>query len=219
MGVFDFDSQCPFTESTPLALTGVPGLIWVSLIPFLLSIGEDSGKEVFTISHTFRQPTTAFSFAQFFVIQIFFISACMLDGVLITLYIVAFVLLALIFLFNPPPEDTSTLGKVKKIIHVSMAFTFFTYMIVVAFLIAVLELHAFDGFSNISPETSELRVIGLVVLFLQLGCYCGMMVLLAVNYSRKSPSERWPMTVSHLERLYALFFFIMLLLVPEGTLK
>ena len=68
------------------------------------------------------------------------------------------------------------------------------------------------------PEEVEIRVMGLVILFLQLGCYFGMLVILAVNKDKKTPDERWPRSVSHLERLYALFFFIMLLLIPEGTL-
>ena len=218
MGLLDFNRQCPFTQDVPLAITGIPGIIYVLILPFLLSIGEDRGREVFTISHTARQPYLAFSFAQFFILQILFMCFCMADGVLIALYIIAFANLAVVFLCNPKPSDKSTCAAIGRKVHSGSAFLFFSYMLVIAFMISVVELKSFDGFTGVTPTEATLRALGLLLVFLQLGAYIGMIVLLWIHAADKEPDLTWPRTWSHLERLYALFFFIMLILIPNGTL-
>jgi len=218
MGLFDFNSQCPFTQSIPLALTGIPGIIYVLVLPFLLSLFEDSGNEVFTISHTARQPQLVFSFAQFFVLQILFMSACFADGVLIALYAIAFVLLAIIFICNPGPEEKGNFAAAQRITHVIAAFTFFTGMQIAGFWICVGALYSFDSYAGITASEKTARIFCILVTFLQLGSYLGMLFILFINRKNTDPDQRWPRTVSHLERYFTLFFFILLLLIPEGTL-
>lgn len=214
MSLLTFSRQCPFAENTPFLLLGVPGIFLVLVSAFVLDLHLHGTAFVPTISHTARQIELWFLFGEFLIIQIFFLGMCVVSGGLIAMYVVGFVLLILIMIFNPGPEDKSPQGTEWRKAHQATAALFFVYAMVVGNLAVVLPIGAFDS----TNEESSLTVkrVAVVLMILMNLAFLGMIYIMAMlNF--KEP-ERWTEPVSYLERLFMLVWFTIILLIPTGTL-
>lgn len=212
--ILTFKSECPGLETSPLLYIGVAGIFFVSFLPYFLTINTAKDTEVLTISHTARQESAMFSFAAYIIGIILFLAQCVYSGALISLFLIALILLFIIFACNPEPERNSRKDQILRMVHKYTALILFVYILVLSWLSVIIPIQGFDSSSD--AVTSTFRKIADLLVIFQTLCMFGMLYI--QGFLNAFEKERWTPTNSYLERLFVNLFFIIIAMIPSGTL-